>query len=130
VELVVMETKTVHAEEVYEPIGPFSQAVVADGWIFVSGTGGLNKDGKVVSEDVEEQAVAMLENVKKILEKAGGSFKNVLSVTLYLTSMSDYEKVNNIYKRYFITPYPSRTTVAVKELPAGEKVKIALIAKK
>jgi len=122
--------EVIKSGEVYEPIGPFSQAVLVDGWLFISGTGGLDKDGVPVSDDVAAQTRSMLENVKRILEAAGMSFRDVVSVTLYLTSMDHYSEVNSIYKQYFEPPYPARTTVAVKDLPAREKVKISLIAKK
>lgn len=122
--------ETIHSEDVYRPIAPFSQAVMVDGWLFISGTGGLDKDGRPVSEEVAAQAEAMLENVKRILEAAGMTFRDVVSVTLYLTSMDDYDVVNSVYTRYFEPPYPARTAVAVKELPAREKVKISLIAKR
>jgi 2-iminobutanoate/2-iminopropanoate deaminase len=114
-----------------QPIGPFSQAIIVDNWVFVSGMGGLDpKTGKVVGPGLKEQTVQAMENVKAILEAAGSSYDEVAKAVVYLTKMADYPVVNEIYASYMGKPYPARCCVAVSELPANEIMKLDVIAYK
>jgi 2-iminobutanoate/2-iminopropanoate deaminase len=114
-----------------QPIGPFSQAIIVDNWVFVSGMGGLDpKTGKVVGPGLKEQTVQAMENVKAILEAAGSSYDEVAKAVVYLTKMADYPVVNEIYASYMGKPYPARCCVAVSELPANEIIKLDVIAYK
>lgn len=116
------------AEEVYAPIGPFSHATSAGGFVFVSGTGGLDGDGRVISDDVVEQAEVMMENVGTILAERGLGFDDLAKVTLYLTDMDDYDRVNEVYEEYVPERPPARTCVEVSKLPARERVKLEAVA--
>jgi len=113
------------------PIGPFSQAVVVDNWVFVSGMGGLDpKTGKVVGSGLKEQTVQAMENVKAILEAAGSCYDDVVKAVVYLTKMADYPVVNGIYASYMGKMLPARCCVAVSELPADEIMKLDVVAYK
>jgi 2-iminobutanoate/2-iminopropanoate deaminase len=122
--------KQIKTEKAPEPIGPFSQAVVVDKWVFVSGMGGLDpkQTGKCVGPGLREQSVQAMENVKAILEAAGAGFDDVVKATVYLTKMSDYPVVNEIYAGYMGRVLPARCCVAVRDLPADEIMKLDVIA--
>lgn len=123
-----MAQQAFNSEQVYEPVGPFSHGAGTDDLVFVSGTGGLDEAGDVVSADVTEQARAMMENVEAILADRGLSFDDVVKANLYLTNMDDYERVNEVYAEYVPADPPARTCVEVSRLPVSERVKIEVIA--
>lgn len=123
-----MSRQSYNAPEVYTPIGPFSHGTAAGQFVFVSGTGGLDETGEVVSPDVGEQARAMMENVEQILAGADLTFDDLVNVTLYLTNMDDYGRVNEIYGEYVSADPPSRTCVEVSRLPVEERVKLEAVA--
>ncbi len=108
--------------------GPFSQAVVDGSLVFTSGQIYLTPEGKLLEGTIEEQIHQIMKNLQAILEKAGVSFSDVVKTTIYVTDMSIYGKVNEIYGGYMSDPYPARETVCVKELPLGAKVEISMIA--
>ena len=108
-------------------IGPYSPAVKVGNMLFISGQIGLDKDGNM-KETLEEQTEQVLKNLMEILKSAGASEKNVVKTTIYITDMSHFPIVNEIYAKYFSEPYPARATVAVKELPKGALVEIEAIA--
>ncbi len=108
--------------------GPFSQAVVEGNMVFTSGQVHLMPDGKLLDASIEEQTHQIMRNLKSILEAAGVSFANVTKVTIYVTDMSNYGKVNDVYKTYFSDPFPAREVVCVKELPVGARIEISMIA--
>ncbi|MFA4820403.1 MAG: Rid family detoxifying hydrolase [Candidatus Aenigmatarchaeota archaeon] len=110
--------------------GPFSQAVVKDNMIFTSGQICLTPEGKMLEGSIEEQTHQIMKNLKVILEAASVSFEQVVKTTIYVTDMSIYGKVNEVYGSYFSAPYPARETVCVKELPLGAKIEISMIAVK
>ncbi len=109
-------------------IGPFSQAVVEGKMVFTSGQVHLTPDGRLLDASIEEQTHQIMKNLKNILEAAGVSFANVTKVTIYVTDMSNYGKVNDVYKTYFSDPFPAREVVCVKELPVGAKIEISMVA--
>ena len=111
-------------------IGPFSQAVIENSFVFTSGQIYLTTEGKLLEGTIEEQTHQIMKNLKAILEKAGVSFKDVVKTTIYVTDMTTYGKINEVYGSYMIEPYPARETVCVKKLPLGAKVEISMIAKK
>ena len=96
---------------------------------FLSGQIGL-KDGVLVSEDIKEQLIQTVENIKTILKEVNLSLNNVVSVTAYLIEQSDYAVFNEIYAELFQSPHPTRTTVTVKSLPLNAKVELQVIASK
>jgi len=110
-------------------IGPYSAAVESGDLVFVSGQIPLDSGtGKLVEGDISAQARQSLENLKTILTAAGLSFAHVVKTTIFLTSMSDFAAVNEVYKSYLGEPYPARSTIAVAALPMGAKVEIEMIA--
>jgi len=109
-------------------IGPYSQAIINGNIIFTSGQIHLTPDGKLLDGTIEEQAHQVMKNLRNVLEKAGVTFDEVIKTTIYVTDMSVYGKINEVYGSYLKAPYPARETVCVKELPLGAKVEISMIA--
>jgi 2-iminobutanoate/2-iminopropanoate deaminase len=110
-------------------IGPYSAAVAIGDLVFVSGQIALDSaTGKLVEGDVSAEARQSLENLKTVLGAAGLGFGHVVKTTIFLTSMSDFAAVNEVYKSFVGEPYPARSTIAVAALPMGAKVEIEMIA--
>ncbi len=109
---------------------PHSQAIITGNLVFTQGVICLTPEGKLLVGTFEEQIHQVMKNLQAILEEASTSFSNVVKTTIYVTDMSVYGKVNEIYASYFSDPYPARETVCVKELPLGAKVEISMIASK
>jgi 2-iminobutanoate/2-iminopropanoate deaminase len=107
---------------------PFSQAIIANNFIFTSGQIHLTSDGTFLEGTVDEQIHQVMRNLEAILKKAGTSFENVVKTTIYVTDMAIYPKVNEIYGSYMADPYPARETICVKELPLGAKLEISMMA--
>ena len=110
--------------------GPFSQAVVNGNLIYTSGQIYLTTEGKLVEGSLEDQIHQIMKNLQNILEEAGVTFSDVMKTTIYVTDMSIYGKVNEIYATYMSDPFPAREVVCVKELPLGAKIEISMIAVK
>jgi 2-iminobutanoate/2-iminopropanoate deaminase len=112
------------------PIGPFSQAIKAQGvHLYVSGSIGM-QDGQIVRGGIKAQAVQALDNIKAVLEAAGYGFADVVKVNVYLHDMNDFVAMNEVYANYFPSPEPARTTVQVSRLPKDALVEIDLVAVK
>lgn len=110
-------------------IGPFSQGIRDGDRIFVSGQGPVDPDsGDVVSEDVREQTARTLENVAAVLDAGGGSLDSVVKTTVFVTDMSNYDAVNDVYEEYMSEPYPARSAVEVADLPIDIGVEIEVVA--
>ena len=111
-------------------IGPYSQAIVANGMVFCSGQIAIDPATGVLdtSASVEAQSVRVLDNLRAVLEAAGSSTEHVVRTTIFLAEMSDFATVNAVYAKYFTVEPPARATVAVKDLPKGAKVEIDAIA--
>jgi len=106
-------------------IGPYSQAVRAGGLVFLSGQIPLDpKSGELVSGDIAVEARRAFENLKAVAEAAGGGFRNVARVTLYLTDLGHFAAVNEVMASYFQEPYPARVTIGVASLPRGARIEI------
>lgn len=119
--------KTDHAPAA---VGPYSQGVVLDGWLWTAGQVALDPaSGKLVGDDAATQADRALQNIGAILKEAGSGFDRVVRATVYLTSMDDFAAVNEVYGRYFSEPYPARACVEVCRLPVGALVEIDVIAR-
>jgi 2-iminobutanoate/2-iminopropanoate deaminase len=111
-------------------VGPYSQGVLFDHLLFVSGQLGLTVKGNLAGEDVTSQTRQALENIKAILKAAGMGFEDVLKTTVFLTSMDDFALVNSIYQDYFVAPYPARACIEISRLPKDGKVEIEVVAAK
>ena len=109
-------------------IGPYSQAIMYDNFVYTSGQIYLMPDGTLVKGTTEEQMHQVMKNLKEVLEAADASFQDVVKTTMYITDMSDFGKINTVYKNYMTEPYPARETVGVKELPMGAKIEISMVA--
>jgi 2-iminobutanoate/2-iminopropanoate deaminase len=111
------------------PLGlPFSPALRFGEFLFVSGQGPIDKNGKVISGDIRAQTKATLDNFKRILEAAGSNLDCVLQTTVYLKNLLEYSGMNEIYSSFFGDPKPARTTVQAGDLLFGMKVEIQGIA--
>jgi 2-iminobutanoate/2-iminopropanoate deaminase len=116
-------------EEAPLPIGPYSQAVQAGNFLFCSGQIPLDaKTGQVVGTDVQTQAQKVMENVAAVLRAGGSAFDRVVKTTIFLKSMNDFPKVNEIYSQYFKENPPARSTVEVARLPKDVLVEVEVIA--
>jgi 2-iminobutanoate/2-iminopropanoate deaminase len=112
-----------------KPIGPYSQAVKSNGFVFVSGQVALDpKSGEFVAADVRQQTARVLENLKAILEAAGVSLHHVVKTTVFLKDMNDFAAMNDVYARYFTAAPPARSTVQAVRLPKDALVEIDAIA--
>lgn len=122
--------RAVHTADAPAAIGPYSQGVVQDGWLYTAGQIGLVPGtGALVSPDVGEQAEQVFANLAAVLTAAGAGFRHVAKATVYLVDMDDFTAVNEIYGRHFEEPYPARSTVAVAGLPKGARIEIDLVAR-
>ena len=112
-----------------KPVGPYSQAVKANGCVYLAGQVALDpKTGELTGADVAQQTQRVLENLKGILEAAGGNLHRVVKTTVFLKDMNDFAAMNEVYGKYFPTAPPARSTVQVARLPKDALVEIELIA--
>ena len=111
------------------PVGPYSQATKANGFIFVAGEKGIDPvSNKIVAGGIEAETRQTLENIKAILAAAGSDMESIVNTFVYLTDLKDFAKMNAVYSEYFQSNPPSRTTVEVKSLPVGAIVEITVTA--
>lgn len=116
--------------ELAPPVGPFSQAVDAGGFIYFSGQVGQDPTtGKLVAGGIAAETDRILQNLSAVLKVAGKSFDDVVRAGVYLTSMSDYASLNGIYATHFRQPFPARTVIGVAALPLGACVEMDLVVK-
>lgn len=126
-----MEKKIVFTEKAPAPIGPYSQAVWAGDLLFVSGQIAINPEkNALVLENIEAETRQVMSNIEALLAAAGLTFSNVIKATIFLKSMDDFVKVNEIYGSYFSANFPARETVQVAKLPRDVNVEISVIAGK
>jgi 2-iminobutanoate/2-iminopropanoate deaminase len=112
-----------------KPIGPYSQAIKANGFVYLSGQVALDpKTGEMVGSDIRHQTERVLENIKGILEAAGANLHHVVKTTVFLKDMNDFSAMNEVYARYFTSAPPARSTVQVSRLPKDALVEIEVIA--
>jgi 2-iminobutanoate/2-iminopropanoate deaminase len=121
--------KQIQTESAPAAIGPYSQAIVANGFLFTAGQIALDAaSGQIVGADVVAQAERVLENLEAILQAAGASWNDVVKTTVFLQDMNDFPRVNEVYARALGSARPARSTVAVSALPRGVLVEIEAIA--
>jgi 2-iminobutanoate/2-iminopropanoate deaminase len=112
-----------------KPIGPYSQAVRANGFLYVSGQVALDpKTGEMTGADIRQQTERTLENVRGIVEAAGSNLHHVVKTTVFLKDMSDFAAMNEVYGKYFTSAPPARSTLQVARLPKDALVEIEVIA--
>lgn len=123
--------KVINSTKAPSAIGPYSQAVDKDGFIFVSGQLPIDETtGSFAGEDIASQARQSLQNIKYILEEAGLEMKDISKTTILLKNIEDFAVVNEIYGQFFSAPYPARATYEVARLPKDALIEIEAIAKK
>ena len=121
--------KTIQTTKAPAAIGPYSQAVEANGFVFASGQLGINPaTGEFVEGDVQAQTRQALTNARAIMNEAGLDLNNVIKTTVFLSDMANFAAMNEIYAEFFSEPYPARSAVAVKTLPKNALVEVVCIA--
>lgn len=120
--------KTIETKNAPAAIGPYSQAKIANGFVYASGQIPLNPaTGEVEGTTIEEQSEQVMKNISAILKAAGVGFENVIKTTCFLAEMADFTAFNGVYEKYF-TGKPARSCVAVKQLPKNVLVEVEVIA--
>ncbi len=113
-----MSRQVIHAENAPKAVGPYSHAIVANGFVYTAGQTGVDPaTGKLVEGGVVAQTAQAIKNVKAVLEAAGTSLENVVKTTVYLHAISDFQAMNKAYGEFFATNPPARTTVGDLDLP-------------
>jgi 2-iminobutanoate/2-iminopropanoate deaminase len=121
--------ESIQTDRAPQAIGPYSQAIKANGFIFASGQIPLDPATmRIVEGGIEEQTGRVLENLKAVLEAAGSSLDRVVKTTVYLADMGEFAAMNEIYARYFSATKPARATVQVARLPRDVKIEIDVVA--
>ena len=124
-----MEKRVIQTNQAPQAIGPYSQAILAGQTLYVSGQIPINPaTGEIVEGDATIQAKQCLENLKAIIEAAGGSLANVVKTSVFIKNMDDFSGINEIYGQYFAQPYPARACVEVARLPKDVLVEVEAIA--
>ncbi len=125
------ERTVINTDTAPAAIGPYSQAIVAGGFVFCSGQVPFDpQSGQVVEGDIATQTRRVLDNLQAVLAAAGSSFEHVVKTTIFLQDMNDFQAVNGIYSEYFGAEPPARSTVQVARLPRDVRVEIEAIALK
>lgn len=123
--------KVIHTSKAPAAVGPYSQAIEANGMLFVSGQIPLNPEtGKIVEGEIKEQTKQVMENIRAILDEAGYGFENVIKSTCLLSDMANFQAMNEVYASYYPNNPPARAAFAVKTLPLNSLVEIETIAVK
>lgn len=121
--------KVLHSDKAPKAIGPYSQAIVAGGFVFASGQIPVDPaTGQFAEGGIKEQTRQSLTNVTNILAEAGLTLSHVVKTTVYLADMADFAAMNEVYAQFFSEPYPARSAVAVKTLPKNALVEIEVVA--
>ena len=125
-----MNKIAITSPELTPPVGPFSQAVKVDGFIYFSGQVGQDPTtGRLVTGGISAEAERVFQNLSAVLKAAGKGFEDVVRAGVYLTNISDYVVFNGIYAKHFDPPFPARTAIGVAALPLGACVEIDLVVK-
>jgi 2-iminobutanoate/2-iminopropanoate deaminase len=124
-----MNKKVINTSKAPAPIGPYNQAIVSNNMLYISGQIPINPEtNELITGDAATETHQSMRNLAAILEEAGINFNHVVKTTIFLSDMSLFGKVNEVYGSYFSGEYPARETVAVKGLPKGVNVEISMIA--
>ena len=120
---------TVQTDDAPRAIGPYSQAIQVDGWLYASGQLPMTPAGDMVEGDIEIQAEQVFNNIEAILKAAGGSLSQVVKATVFVQDLNDFARLNAVYERRFADHKPARSTVEVARLPRDARVEIEIIAR-
>ena len=120
--------KVIHTDQAAAAVGPYSQAIEANGVLYCSGQIAINPaEGKIVAKTIEEQAEQCCRNVEAVLKEAGTDMSHVVKTTCFLAEIADFKAFNEVYAKHFISK-PARSCVAVKDLPAGALCEVEVTA--
>lgn len=122
--------KPIQTDQAPQAIGPYSQAIEAGDFIFVSGQIAINPRTNEIEQGIEAQTHQVMKNLQAILKEAGATFNDVVKFTIFLADMEDFAEVNEIYGSYLEEPYPARATVEVSRLPKDVQVEMDVIVYK
>jgi len=124
-----MNRESVQTDNAPKAIGPYEQAIKANGFIYTAGQIPIDpKTGNVVEGGIAAQTRQVLENLKAVLEAGGATLDRVVKATVFLKNMADFAAMNEVYAQYLVSAKPARSTVAVAELPRGALIEIDLVA--
>ena len=124
-----MPNTVVYSADAPEPIGPYSQAILAGNILFISGQIAIQKtSGNIVTGNIEDETTQVMINLSEVLKAAGFTFRDVVKSTIFLSDMGNFPRVNAIYGQYFTDTPPARETVEVRRLPKDVNVEISCIA--
>lgn len=124
-----MSKQIIHTEKAPAPIGPYSQAIKTDEFLFISGQVAIDAaTNELVTSDVANETQQVMKNLDAILKEANLSFQHVIKTTIFLSDMNLFAEVNEVYASYFNSDFPARETVAVKGLPKNVNVEISMTA--
>lgn len=130
-QLNIQTMKSIHTNNAPAAIGPYSQAIEVNGFVFASGQIPIDPStGNIVEGGIREQTRQALTNASKIMEEAGLTLANVIKTTVFMADMNDFAAMNEVYASFFKEPYPARSAVAVKTLPKNVLVEVECIAAK
>ncbi len=122
-----MSKRIIFTEDAPAAIGPYSQAVAAEKFLFTSGQLPVDPGGKIPEGPIEERAHLVFRNLEAIAQKAGTSLDNAVKTTLYLSDINDFQAVNTIYAEYFNEPFPARSAFQVAALPLGADIEMEAV---
>jgi 2-iminobutanoate/2-iminopropanoate deaminase len=123
--------KVISTKNAPSAIGPYSQAILVNGFLYTSGQIAINPEtNELVMENIQNETHQVMKNLKAILTEAGMDFSDVVKTGIFLQSMNDFQAVNEVYASYFSSDFPARETVEVAKLPKGVNVEISMIAAK
>lgn len=121
--------KVIKTNQAPAPIGPYNQAIVANGMLYVSGQ--IPADpatGNLIESGIQDETHQVMKNIKAILDEAGSSFEQVVKTSIFISDMDNFSKINEVYGQYFTDNYPARETVEVARLPKDVNVEISVLA--
>ena len=121
--------KTINTLKAPAPIGPYSQAVLTNGFLFISGQIAIEPNtGELTLKDIKSETKQVMENIKAILNEAGMDFNNAVKCSIFISDMDNFGQINEVYGSYFAENFPARETVEVSRLPKDVNVEISVIA--
>lgn len=123
-----MQRIPIYSDQAPAAVGPYSQAIATDGLLFTSGMIPINpQTGKIAEADIETHAHQVFRNLQAVAEAAGTELSKALKVTVFLTNMADFQRVNGVYAQYFQQPYPARSAIQVAALPLGAAIEVEAV---
>jgi 2-iminobutanoate/2-iminopropanoate deaminase len=124
-----MEKKVINTKTAPSPIGPYNQAIVVNGTMYISGQICIDpQTGTLKNRDIQDETHQVMQNLKSILAEAGMNFNNVVKTTIFITDMNQFSEINDVYGKYFNGDFPARETIQASALPKFVNVEISMIA--